>query len=56
MALMTLEKSAWLFAVLTSWTVAAVLFFSGYEGYGWVALAVGVAASINLLGDSNETD
>ncbi|CAB4874321.1 unannotated protein [freshwater metagenome] len=46
---MTLERAAWLFAVLTSWTVAGILFISEYQGYGWVAVAIGLTASINLF-------
>ncbi|MEI7889822.1 MAG: hypothetical protein WCI34_05885 [Actinomycetes bacterium] len=46
---MTLERAAWLFAVLTAWTVAGILFISGYQGYGWVAVAIGLTASINLF-------
>ena len=37
-----------------SWITAAVIFVEGYEGYGFVAIAVGLAASVNLFGDSSE--
>ena len=47
---MTLERGAWIAAVLTSWIVAAIVFIEGYEGYGFVAVAVGLAASVNLIG------
>ena len=51
---MTLERAAWLFAVLASATVATILFLSGYQGYGWIAIAVGLAASVNLFGSPPE--
>ena len=41
--------------VATSWIVAAVIFVEGYQGYGWVAVAVGIAASVNLLGNNPES-
>jgi hypothetical protein len=52
--LMTLERAAWLAVVFASATVATILFFSGYQGYGWIAVAVGLAASVNLFGDAPE--
>ena len=51
---MTLERSAWIAAVAVSWITAAVIFVEGYEGYGFVAVAVGIAASVNLFGDRPE--
>lgn len=51
---MTLERGAWAGAVLTSWIVAAIVFIEGYEGYGFVAVAVGLAASVNLIGGSDD--
>ena len=45
---MTLERAAWFAAVAASWTTAVVIFIEGYEGYGLVAVAVGLAACVNL--------
>ena len=53
---MTLEKAAWIFAVVTAWAVAAILFVSGYQGYGWVSIAIGLAASVNLLGSNKRPE
>ncbi len=47
---MTLYRAAWLAAVLISALVAAILFLSNYVGYGVVAIAVGLAAALNLTG------
>lgn len=51
---MTLERAAWAGAVATSWITAAVIFIEGYEGYGFVAVAVGIAASVNLFGNDED--
>lgn len=51
---MTLEKAAWAAVVATSWIVAAGIFIEGYQGYGWVAVAVGLAASVNLFGSGSD--
>jgi hypothetical protein len=51
---MTLEKAAWITAVGASWIAAAACFIDGYQGYGWVAVAVGIAASVNLFGHTDE--
>jgi hypothetical protein len=40
--------------VFASAAVATILFFSGYQGYGWIAVAVGIAASVNLFGHTPE--
>jgi len=53
---MTLERAAWWFAVLASAATAAILFISGYQGYGWIAVAVGLAASVNIFGESPHDD
>jgi hypothetical protein len=47
-----LEKAAWLSAVAIAWAVAAILFVEAYQGYAWVSIAIGFAASINLFGSS----
>ena len=49
---MTLERAGWLAAVAISWITAGVIFIEGYEGYGFVAVAVGLAASVNLFGEN----
>lgn len=53
---MTLERAAWIAAVATSWITAAVIFIQGYEGYGFVAVAVGLAACVNLTGGEEGAD
>lgn len=45
---MELERVAWLSAVLISLVVAVVLFMEGYEGYGILAIAIALSASVNL--------
>jgi len=52
---MTIEKAAWAAVVATSWIVAAVIFVEGYQGYGWVAVAVGLAASVNIFGSNPDS-
>jgi hypothetical protein len=45
---MTLERASWI-AVVAACVIAAVaLFVSDYVGYGFVAIAVGVSAAINV--------
>jgi hypothetical protein len=44
-----LSRIAWLVTVIVSAVTAVILFLSGYEGYGAVAIAVGLAAAINLV-------
>jgi hypothetical protein len=51
---MTLERAAWLSVVFASAAVATILFLSGYQGYGWIAVAVGLAGSVNLFGHTPE--
>ena len=51
---MTLERASWIGAVATSWIAAAACFAEGYEGYGFVAIAIGLSASVNLFGHSDE--
>jgi hypothetical protein len=44
-----LNRIAWLVTALTCLVAALLLLLSGYQGYAGVTLAVGVAASINLV-------
>jgi hypothetical protein len=43
-----LSRLAWLITVGICLIAALVLLLSGYDGYAGVALAVGIAAGINL--------
>jgi hypothetical protein len=43
-----LQRIAWLLTVLAALVTAIMLFVSGYNGYGALAIAVGVCAAINL--------
>jgi hypothetical protein len=43
-----LSRLAWLFTVGICLIAALVLLLSGYDGYAGVAVAVGLAAAINL--------
>jgi hypothetical protein len=42
------NKIAWLVTVGAAFLTALLLFLSGYNGYGAVAIAVGLSAAINL--------
>jgi hypothetical protein len=44
-----LNRIAWLLTVAAAFITAALLFVSGYKGYGAIAIAVGLSAAINLL-------
>jgi hypothetical protein len=44
----TLSRIAWLLTVAACLLTAAILFLSGYSGYGAVAIAIGLAAALNL--------
>ncbi len=46
---MPLSRAAWIATVLVALVTAALLFLSGYNGYGVLSLAVGASAAINLL-------
>jgi hypothetical protein len=46
---MRLSRLPWLLTVLACFITAALLIVSGYHGYAWVAIAVGLAAATNLL-------
>jgi len=43
------NRIAWLITVGAALITALMLFVSGYNGYGAVAIAVGLSAAINLL-------
>jgi hypothetical protein len=43
------NRIAWLVTVGAALIAALLLFISGYNGYGAVAIAVGLSAAINLL-------
>ena len=46
---MTLARASWIIVVAVC-AIAAILFaFSGYTGYAITLVAVGLAASVNLL-------
>ena len=42
------NRIAWLVTVAAALITALLLFVSGYNGYGAVAIAVGLSAAINL--------
>jgi hypothetical protein len=43
-----LSRIAWLTTVLACLLTAVLLFVSGYDGYGVIALAIAASAAINL--------
>ncbi len=45
---MTLIRVSWITTVVACVITAALLFLSDYVGYGFVALAVGASAAINI--------
>jgi hypothetical protein len=45
---MPLQRIAWLVTVVAALITALLLFVSGYNGYGALAIAVGASAAINL--------
>jgi hypothetical protein len=47
-ARMPLQRIAWLATVAAALITAMLLFVSGYNGYGALAIAVGLSAAINL--------
>jgi hypothetical protein len=47
-ATVPLSRIAWLLTVAAALITALLLFLSGYNGYGALALAVGASAAINL--------
>ena len=46
---MSFNRIAWLVTVGAALVTALLLFISGYNGYGAVAIAVGLSAAINLV-------
>jgi len=46
---MPLSRIAWLATVVAALVAAGLLFFSGYDGYGALSVAVAASAAINLL-------
>ena len=46
---MSFNRIAWLVTVAAALLTALLLFVSCYNGYGAVAIAVGLSAAINLL-------
>jgi MprA protease rhombosortase-interaction domain-containing protein len=46
---MPVARIAWIVTVLVAMITAVLLLLSGYNGYAGLSVAVGVAASINLL-------
>jgi hypothetical protein len=46
---MSLSRLPWLLTVVACFITAALLVVSHYTGYALVAIAVGLAAAINLL-------
>jgi hypothetical protein len=45
---MPLNRIAWLATVAAALITSILLFVSGYNGYGALAIAVGLSAAINL--------
>lgn len=45
---MTLARLTWLFVTAICAVGAVLLFISGYQGYGVLAIVTGLAASINI--------
>jgi len=45
---MTLMRVSWILTVAACVITAVLLFLSDYVGYGFVALAVGASAAINI--------
>jgi hypothetical protein len=46
---MTFTRIAWIATVLVALLAAALLLLAGYTGYAGLAVAVALAAAINLL-------
>lgn len=45
---MTFNRAAWMVTVAAAFITALLLFLAGYNGYGALAIAVGLSAAINL--------
>ena len=52
---MSFNRIAWLVTVGAALITALLLFLSGYNGYGAVAIAVGLSAAINLIPEKRPT-
>jgi len=46
---MDLARASWITVILVCVIAAIVSFAFGYAGYGFTVVAVGIAASVNLL-------
>lgn len=46
---MPLARIAWIVVVFTCALASVISFAAGYSGYGWILIAVGLAAAVNLL-------
>ncbi|HWC25127.1 MAG TPA: hypothetical protein VG474_00965 [Solirubrobacteraceae bacterium] len=42
------NRAAWMVTVAAAFITALLLFLAGYNGYGALAIAVGLSAAINL--------
>ena len=45
----SVERIAWIVAVVVAAALAALCFLIGYSGYGWTVVAIAIAAAVNLL-------
>lgn len=45
----SVERIAWIAAVLICAGLAGLCFAIGYSGYGWTVIAIALAAAVNLL-------
>ena len=52
---MSFTRIAWLVTVGAAAITALLLLISGYNGYGAVAIAVGLSAAINLIPEKRPT-
>lgn len=46
---MSLTRIAWSTVVLICALACLISFAAGYSGYGWILIAVGLSAAVNLL-------
>ena len=46
---MSLARIAWTVVVLTCALASVISVAASYSGYGWILIAVGLAAAVNLL-------
>ena len=54
----SIERIAWIAAVVVAAALAVLCFLIGYSGYGWTVVAIAIAAAVNLLPEakSDEVD